>query len=152
MIKISIMDGRVLLTSTSKLVVSSLGETTQEGADVNKIHPSMINPSTAWYEKFRHTSKSLHSKIKFKFESRAISVGVAMSPCNLGGKYRCRPHYRSWMCACHFFLRETEPGNRTAPDWCAPSSTWRKRRRLCGVFEGWTSVTHCPFQWKWRVI
>ena len=30
-------------------------------------------------------------KSKLKLESRAIAVGVAMSPRNLGGKYRCRP-------------------------------------------------------------
>ena len=33
-------------------------------------------------------------KSKLKLESRAIVVGVAMSPRDLGGKYRCRPHPR----------------------------------------------------------
>ena len=38
------MDGCVLLTSTPSCVVSSRGETTHSGVDVNNTHPSMINP------------------------------------------------------------------------------------------------------------
>ena len=31
---------------------------------------------------------------------------------------------------------------------------WRPRqhRRSCGVFKSWISVTHCPFERKWRVL
>ena len=41
---------------------------------------------------------------KLKLESRAIIVGVAMSPRNIGGKYRCRPHSRWRKCTRQFFL------------------------------------------------
>ena len=42
-------------------------------------------------------------KSKLKLESRAIAVDVAMSPRNLGGKYRCRPHPRPRTCTRQFF-------------------------------------------------
>ena len=45
-------------------------------------------------------------KSYLKFESRATTVCVAMSPRHLGGKYRSRLHPRSRKCACKF-LRET---------------------------------------------
>ena len=42
-------------------------------------------------------------KSKLKLASRSIAVPVAMSPLNLGGKYRCRPHPQSQKCTRHFF-------------------------------------------------
>ena len=42
-------------------------------------------------------------KSKLKLESRGIAVDVAMSPRNLGGKYRCRLHPRPRTCTRQFF-------------------------------------------------
>ena len=42
-------------------------------------------------------------KSKLKLGSRAIVVGVAMSPRNLDGKYRCYPHPRWRKCTRQFF-------------------------------------------------
>ena len=69
-----------------------------------------------------------------KLESRAIAARVPMSPRNLGGKYRCRPHPRSRKCTRQFFFA----GSRTC--------------RSCGVFKNWISVAHWPFHRKWRVL
>ena len=57
----------------------------------------------------------LLTKSNSKFESRAISIRVAVSPCNLGGKYHSRLHPLV-KCACGFCGRPSE-WNRTAPDW-----------------------------------
>ena len=54
-------------------------------------------------------------KIKLKLVSRAIAVGAAMSPRNLGGKYRCRPHPQPRKFTRQFFLWEAQRVNRTAP-------------------------------------
>ena len=55
-------------------------------------------------------------KSNLKFESRATTVSVAMSPRYRGGKYRSRLHPQSWKCACRFFCRRLGVWNRTAPD------------------------------------
>ena len=78
-------------------------------------------------------------------------VGVAMSPHNLGGKYRCRPPTPvSKVHAPVFF-----PGTRACQTNCirvASSLAWLQHRRSCGVFKSWISVAHYPFQRKWRVL
>ena len=125
-----IIDRCVLLTSTPECVVSPrraitraqpdwlpCGETTHEGVDVNNTHtyPWLI-PIMTWCWPFPFASTNiLLIKSKLKLESRAITVGVAMSPRNLGGKYRCRPHPRSWKFT-RQFLWEAEHVNRTAPE------------------------------------
>ena len=89
-------------------------------------------------------------KSKLKLESRAIVVGVAMSPRNLGGKYRCRPSPGGESACASFFL-----GTRACQSNCirvALSLAWLQHRRSCGVFKSWISVAHCPFQRKWRVL
>ena len=40
-----------------------------------------------------------------------------MSPRNLGGKYRCRPHPRWRKCTRQFLFREPERVKRTASEW-----------------------------------
>ena len=89
-------------------------------------------------------------KSKLKLESRAIAVGVAMSPRNLGSKYRCRPHPRPRTYT-RQFLREPERGDRTAPE-CVIAWRPRQHRRSRGVFKSWISVAHCPFERKRRVL
>ena len=56
-------------------------------------------------------------KSKYGLESRAIVVGVVMSPSNYGGKYRCWPHPRWRKCTRQFFFPGTERVNRTASEW-----------------------------------
>ena len=81
-------------------------------------------PIITWCWQFPSLSTNiLLIKSKLKLESRAIVVGVAMSPRNLGGKYRCRPHPRWRKCTRQFFFPEPERVNRTASEW---------RRRLHG--------------------
>ena len=66
------------------------------------------SPIITWCWQFPSLSTNiLLIKSKLKFESRAIVVGVAMLPCNLGGEYRCRPHPRWRKCTRQFF-----PGSR----------------------------------------
>ena len=61
----------------------------------------------------------LLSKSKLKLESRAIVVGVAMTPRNLGGMYRCRPHSRRRKCTRQFFFREPEHGGPSEAGDCS---------------------------------
>ena len=90
-------------------------------------------------------------KNKLKLEPRAIAVGVAMSPRNLGGKYRCRPHPRPRTCTRQFFC-----GKQSVLIELHQSGiiAWppRQHRRSCGVFKSWIFVAHCPFERKWRVL
>ena len=108
-------------------------------------------PIITWCWQFPSLSTNiLLIKSKLKLEPRAIVVGVAMSPRNLGGKYRCRPHPRWRKCTRQFF-----PGTRACQSnyiRVASSLAWRQHRRSCGVFKSWISVAHCPCQWKWRVL
>ena len=123
--------------------------TTYEGVDVNNTHLSMINPDYNMMQAFPFVATNILLIIsKLKLESRAIAVGVAMSPRNLGGKYRCRPHHRPQTCTRQFFC-----GNHSVLIELHQSGViaWR-RRRLCGVFKSWISVAHCPFERKWRVL
>ena len=95
-----------------------------------------------------YISMFLNKKSKLKLESREIVVSVAMSPRNLGGKYRCHPHSRWRKCTRQFFFS----GTRACQSNCirvASSLAWRQH---CGVFKSWISVAHCPFQRKWRVL
>ena len=89
-------------------------------------------------------------KNQLKLESRAIAVGVAMSPRNLGGKYRCRPHPRSHKCT-RQFLREEECVNQTAPERRHPLTTMTtssiitlwcvQRLNFCGTLSFQTKMT-----------
>ena len=92
---------------------------TRELMSTTHTYPWLI-PIITWCRLFPFVPTNiLLIKSKSKFESRAIAVGVAMSPRNLGGKYRCRPHPRGAanVHATVFFLREPERVNRTAPEW-----------------------------------
>ena len=66
-------------------------------------YPWLI-PIITWCRPFPFVPTNiLLIKTKLKLESRAIAVGVATSPRNLGGKYRCRPHPRPRTCTRQFF-------------------------------------------------
>ena len=93
-------------------------------------------------------------KGKLKLESRAIAVGVAMSPRNLGGKYRCRPRPRSRKFTRQFFCFFFGKQSVLIELHQSGVIAWRpwQHRRSCGVFKSWISVAHCPFQRKWRVL
>ena len=108
LVKGLIMDRCVLLTSTPECCLDAPGD--HEGA---------------WCRPFPFVSTNiLLIKRKLKLESRAVSVGIAMSPRKLDGKYRCRPHPRSRKCMRHFCSGEVERVNRTAP---------KRRHRLTTV-------------------
>ena len=123
---------------------------TQELMSTTHTYPWLI-PIITWCWQFLSLSTNiLLIKSKLKLELRAIVVGVAMSPHNLGGKYRCRPHTRWRKCTCQFFS-----GTRACQSNCirvASSLAWRQHRRSCGVFKSWISVAQCPFQQKWQVL
>ena len=64
---------------------------TRELMSTTHTYPWLI-PIITWRWQFPSLSTNiLLFKSKLKLESRAIVVGVAMSPRNLGGKYRCPP-------------------------------------------------------------
>ena len=86
-------------------------------------------------------------KSKLKLESRAIVVGVAMSPRNFGGKYRCRPQPPVAKVHAPVF-----PGNQSVSIELHQSGVIACMTTSCGVFKSWISVAHCPFQRKWRVL
>ena len=69
---------------------------------------------------FHTATDILLIKSNLKFESKAITVYIAMSPRYLGGKYRSCLHPQSWKCACQF-LWETERVklNCARPAWSA---------------------------------
>ena len=71
-------------------------------------------PIITWCWQFPSLSTNI---LLIKSKSRAIVVGVVMSPRNLGGKYRCRPDPRWRKCMRHFFFHEPERVNRTASEW-----------------------------------
>ena len=67
-------------------------------------YPWLI-PIITWWRQFPSLSTNiLLIKSKLKLESRAIIVGIAMSPCNLGGKYHCHPHPQWRKCTRQFFV------------------------------------------------
>ena len=68
-----------------------------------------------------------------------------MSPRNLSGKYRCRPHPLWRTCACHF-LWKTMRVNQTTPK--LTSFAWRQRRRSRTVFQSSVYVANSRFQPK----
>ena len=100
------MDRCVLLTSTPECVVLTR-RAINAGLNVNNTHLSMINPDYNMMPaiSIRIDQYTVYQK---QIKSRAITVGVAMSPRNLDGKYRCRPHPRSRKCTPQFFA-----GSRT---------------------------------------
>ena len=125
---------------------------TRELMSTTHTYPWVISIIT-WCWPFPFVSTNiLLIKSKLKLESRAIAVGVAMSPRNLGGKYRCRPHPRSRKFTRQFFLWEAS--SVLIELHHSGVIAWRpwQRRRSCGVFKSWISVAHCPFQRKWRVV
>ena len=143
-----IMDKSVVLTSTPEWVVSprraiALGRSpcdrpaarqpTRELMSTTHTYPWLI-PIITWCWQFTSLSTNiLLIKSKLKLESRAIVVGVAMSPRYLGGKYRCRPHPRWRKCTRQFFFF---PGTRACQSNCirvASSLAWRQRHRSYGV-------------------
>ena len=143
-IKGLIMD-RCVLTSTPEWVVTPRRAITRAQPEWSP------RGETTWCWQFPSLSTNIMLiKSKLKLESRAIVVGVAMSPRNLGGKFRCRPHPRWRKCTRQFF-----PGTRACQSNCmrvASSLAWRQHRRSCGVFKSWIYVAHCPLQRKWRVL
>ena len=118
-------------------------------------YPWLI-PIITWCRQFLSISTNiLLIKNKLKFESRAIAVGVAMSPRVLGGKYRCRPQPRSRKCTRQFlFFNFFFCGKQSVFIELHQNGViaWRQHRRSCGVFKSRISVAHCPFQRKWRVL
>ena len=74
------------------------------GSLTSTIHTqSCFIPTITWGHGFFTATNILLIKTNLKFESRATTVFVAMSPRYLGGKYRSRPHPWSRKCARHFF-------------------------------------------------
>ena len=146
LIKGLIMDRCVLLTSTPECVVSPRRA-------ITRAHPyPWLIPIITWCRPFLFvTTNILLIKSKLKLVSRAIAVGVAMSPRNLGGKYRCRSHPRPRTCTRQFFC-----GNQSMLIELHQSGAiaWRpwQHRRSCGVCKSWIYVAHCPFERKWRVL
>ena len=111
---------------------------TRELMSTTHTYPWLI-PIITWCQQFPSLSTNiLLLKSKLKLESRAIVVGVAMSPRNLGGKYSCRPHPRWRKCTRQFFC-----GKQSVSIELHQSSViaWRQHHRSCG-----------PFQRKWRVL
>ena len=82
-------------------------------------------------------------------ESKAMAVNVAMSPRNIGSRYRGRPRPGLGN-ARATFLWET----KCVKSNCArlASSAWRRRHWLSGVFKSWISDAHCSLQQKWQVL
>ena len=147
------MDSYVLLTSGLRPRHRPVAakQHTRELMSTTHTYPWLI-PIITWCRPFPFVPTNiLLIKSKLKLESRAIAVGVAMSPRNLGGKYRCRPHPRPRTCTRVFFC-----GNQSVLIELRQSGViaWRPRqhRRSCGVFKSWISVAHCPFERKWRVL
>ena len=76
---------------------------TRELMSTTHTYPWLI-PIITWCWQFPSLStNSMLIKSKLKLQSRAIVVGVAISPRNLGGKYGCRPHPRWRKCTRQFF-------------------------------------------------
>ena len=88
-------------------------------------------PIISWCRQFPSISTNIVLiKSKWKLESNTFAVGVAMSPRNLGGKYRCHPHPGRESARARF-LRKLSVLNRTTPE---------RRRRL-------TTVTTSSIMW-----
>ena len=112
---------------------------------------SCLIPIKTWCHHFSTATNILLIKSNLKFESRATTVSIAMSPRYRGGKYRSRLHPRSRKCACQIFAGDwaCEIELRQTGVICYP---WRQRSWSCGVFTSWISDARCPFQWKWQVL
>ena len=124
---------------------------TRELMSTTQTYPWLI-PFITWCWPFPFVStKILLIKSNLKLESRAIAVGVAMSPRNLGGKYRCRPHPRSRKFTRQFFCWRQSMLIELHQSGVIAWRLWQ-HRRSCGVLKSWISVAHCPFQRKWRVL
>ena len=109
-------------------------------------------PIITWCWSFPFVSTNiLLIESKLKLESRAIAVGVAMSPRNLGGKYRCRPHPRSRKFMRQFICRKQSVSIKLHQSGVIAWQPWQ-HRQSCGVYKSWIYVAHCPFQRKWRVL
>ena len=80
-----------------------------------------------------------------------MAVGVAMSPRNLGGKYRCHLHPRSRKFTRQFFFGKQIVLIELHQSGVIAWRPWQ-HRRSCGVFKCWIYVAHCTFQRKWRVL
>ena len=98
----------VLQTSTPECVVSPRQAITRqhkrELMSTTHTYPWII-PIITWCRQFFSLPTNiLLIKSRSKLESRATAVSVAMSPRNLGGNYRCRPHPRSRKCTRQFFV------------------------------------------------
>ena len=112
----------------------------------------MINPDYNMMLAISFVSTNiLLIKSKLKLESRAIAVGDAMSPRNLGGKYRCHPHPRSRKFTRQFFCGKQSVLIELHQSGVIAWRPWQ-HRRSGGVFKRLISVAHCPFQRKWRVL
>ena len=113
------MDRCVLLKTTPEWVVSPRGETTHEGVDVNNTHLSMINPPDYYMMLAISVTIYQYSAYQKQIKAWIESNGSrrCMSPRNIGGKYRCRPHPR-WRKCTHqfFFFPEPERVNGTASE------------------------------------
>ena len=115
------------------------------------VSPRRSIPIITWCHHFSTAINILLIKGNSKFEPRATTVSVAMSPRYLGVKYRSRLHptvaktpvsvfEKDW--ACEIELRQTGVN----------CFAWWQRSWSCGVFKSWISNAHCPFQWKWQVL
>ena len=94
---------------------------------------SWLIPIITWCQQFPWLFTNIVLiKSKLKLESRVIIVAVAMSPCNLGGKYCCHPHPRWRKCKCQFFV-----GGIVCQLNCirVASIAWPQCCRWCGVFK-----------------
>ena len=133
-------------------MIARRGETTHSGVDVNNTHISMINPDYSMMLAISvRIDHILLIKSKLKLVSRAIAVGVAMSPRNLGGKYRWRPHPRPRKFTCQFFCGKQSVLIEMHQSGVIAWRPWQ-HRRSCGVFESWIFAANCAFHRKWRVL
>ena len=127
------MDRCVLLTSTPEWVVSPRRAITRTQPEIITWFPSL-------------STNILLIKSKLKLESRAIVVGVAMPPRNLGGKYRCRPHPGGEYTRAIFFS-----GSRACQSNCIRVASSLGDNIIDDVVC-LKALAHCPFRRKWRVL
>ena len=154
-----ILDMCVLLISTPEWVVSPrrVRQPTRDLISTTHTYPGLI-PIITWCWQFPSLSANiLLIKSKLKLESRASVVGVAMSPHNIRGKYRGRPHPRWRMCLRQFFF-SAERVSWTVSEWCHRLATtssimWcDSRLNFCGTLSSPTkmaSSTHTIYIHSW---